>query len=161
MRHQRLFRQFSTWMVGKPYPDGQANSIGLAQSWICGIREALPDGRGHPTRGYRIADDREHRTGRFGDDADRAFWLDSQIHSSAPCAVGEICGRLCATKARRRIYAIALISPKQLCCTRDEGWPLELGLQDQGSNHRLLLRSNDRGGERDRKRQGMTLSGEG
>jgi len=30
----------------------------------------------------------------------------------------------------------------------DEGWPLELGLQDQGSNHQLLRRSQDWGGER-------------
>lgn len=37
--------------------------------------------------------------------------------------------------------------------------PLELGLQDQGSNHRLLLEPNGRGGERDRKRQSKTLSG--
>jgi len=40
---------------------------------------------------------------------------------------------------------------KQPCCTRDEGRPLELGLQDLGSNHRLLLWSNGRGGERDGK----------
>ena len=42
---------------------------------------------------------------------------------------------------------------KQLCCIRDEGRPLGLGLQDQGSNYRLLPRSNGRGGERDRKRR--------
>ena len=34
------------------------------------------------------------------------------------------------------------------CCTGDEGWPLGLGLQDRGSNHRKLLRLNGRGGER-------------
>jgi hypothetical protein len=33
-------------------------------------------------------------------------------------------------------------------------------LQDQGPNRRLLLWPNGRGGERDRKRQGETLSGE-
>src|SRR5688572_32219428 len=43
---------------------------------------------------------------------------------------------------------------------RDEGRPLEPGLQDQGSNHRKLLRPNGRGGERSGKRQGKTLSGE-
>ena len=59
--------------------------------------------------------------------------------------------RWCATKARRRIDASALIASKQLCCTRDEGRSLEPGLQDLGSNHRMLLRSNGRGGERDGK----------
>lgn len=42
---------------------------------------------------------------------------------------------------------------------RDEGRPLGLGLQDQGSNHRMLLRPNDRGGERDGK-GGTNPSGE-
>src|SRR5215470_6828532 len=36
----------------------------------------------------------------------------------------------------------------QLCCTRDGGRSSEPGLQDQGANHRKLLRPNDRGGER-------------
>ena len=36
----------------------------------------------------------------------------------------------------------------QPCCTRDEGRPLGLGLQDQGPNHRKLRRHNGRGGER-------------
>ena len=36
----------------------------------------------------------------------------------------------------------------QPCCTRDEGRSLGLGLQDQGPNHRKLLWSNGRGGER-------------
>jgi RNA-directed DNA polymerase len=40
---------------------------------------------------------------------------------------------------------------KQPCCTRDEGRTLGLGLQDQGPNHRMLLWSNGRGGERDGK----------
>jgi hypothetical protein len=46
---------------------------------------------------------------------------------------------------------LALNTLKQPCCTRDEGRPLGPGLQDLGSNHRMLLRSNDRGGERDGK----------
>ena len=33
----------------------------------------------------------------------------------------------------------------QLGCTRDEGRPLGLGLQDRGPNHRKLLRHNGRG----------------
>ena len=37
---------------------------------------------------------------------------------------------------------------KQPSCTRDEGRSLGLGLQDQGPNHRKLLRSNGWGGER-------------
>jgi Phage integrase family len=37
---------------------------------------------------------------------------------------------------------------EQPCCTRDEGGPLGPGLQDQGSNHRKLLRHNGWGGER-------------
>ena len=41
----------------------------------------------------------------------------------------------------------------QPCCTRDEGRPLGLGLQDQGPNHRKLRRSNGRGGERCGKRR--------
>jgi hypothetical protein len=56
--------------------------------------------------------------------------------------------RLCATKAPKGDRKVEW---KQLCCTRDEGRPLGLGLQDPGSNHRLLLRSNGRGGERDGK----------
>jgi retron-type reverse transcriptase len=41
----------------------------------------------------------------------------------------------------------------QPCCTRDEGRPLGLGLQDQGPNHRKPRRSNGRGGERCGKRR--------
>ena len=37
---------------------------------------------------------------------------------------------------------------KQPCCTRDEGWPLGPGLQDQGPNHRKLRWHNGWGGER-------------
>jgi hypothetical protein len=43
---------------------------------------------------------------------------------------------------------------EQLCCTRDEGRSLGLGLQDQGPNHRKLRRHNGRGGERCGKRRG-------
>ena len=59
-----------------------------------------------------------------------------------------LCGRLCATKARKGGRDGRL---KQPSCTRDEGRPLGLGLRGQGPNHRMLLRSNDRGGERDGK----------
>ena len=45
---------------------------------------------------------------------------------------------------------------EQLCCTRDEGRSLGLGLQDQGPNHRKLLRHNGRGGERCGKRRERT-----
>src|SRR4051812_37052955 len=45
------------------------------------------------------------------------------------------------------------INSWQPCCTRDEGRPLGLGLQDQGPNHRKLRRSNGRGGERCGKRR--------
>jgi hypothetical protein len=41
-----------------------------------------------------------------------------------------------------------VLSWMQPCCTRDEGRSLGLGLQDQGPNHRKLLWSNGRGGER-------------
>ena len=56
--------------------------------------------------------------------------------------------RLCATTARRGGSDVTQADSKQPCCTRDEGWPLGLGLQDQGSNHRKLRRHNGRGGER-------------
>jgi transposase len=42
---------------------------------------------------------------------------------------------------------------RQLCCKRDEGRPLGIGLQDQVPNHRKLLGSNGLGGERLRKRR--------
>jgi retron-type reverse transcriptase len=58
----------------------------------------------------------------------------------------------CAPRRRGgEFYVVALNALKQPCCTRDEGGPLEPGLQDLGSNHRMLLRSNGRGGERDGK----------
>jgi len=58
----------------------------------------------------------------------------------------------CAPRRRGgEFYVLALNALKQPCCTRDEGGPLEPGLQDLGSNHRMLLRSNGRGGERDGK----------
>lgn len=71
-----------------------------------------------------------------------------------------------STRARRRKPDTAktdLEPPHrgvQLGCTRDEGRPLGLGLQDRGPNHRKLLRHNGRGGERSRKRRGLTASGE-
>jgi hypothetical protein len=42
---------------------------------------------------------------------------------------------------------------------RDEGRSLGPGLQDRGPNHRKLLRSNDRGGERVRKRRDEPVRG--
>ena len=56
--------------------------------------------------------------------------------------------RQCATTARRGGSDVTEANFKQPCCTRDEGWPLGLGLQDQGPNHRKLRRHNGRGGER-------------
>jgi hypothetical protein len=49
--------------------------------------------------------------------------------------------------AKRRLGCNAAKS-KQPCSTRDEGRPLGPGLQDQGSNHRKLLRHNGQGSER-------------
>jgi len=57
----------------------------------------------------------------------------------------------CAPRRRGRGGEDVDTESKQPCCTRDEGRPLGLGLQDQGPNHRMLLRSNGRGGERDGK----------
>ena len=48
----------------------------------------------------------------------------------------------------KEVDANALRTLTQLCCMRDGGRSSEPGLQDQGSNHRKLLRSNGRGGER-------------
>ena len=56
-------------------------------------------------------------------------------------------GRLCATTAPKGDRDVT-VNWKQLCCMRDEGWSLGIGLQDQISNHRKLLGSNDSGGER-------------
>jgi hypothetical protein len=47
--------------------------------------------------------------------------------------------RLCATKARKECLCSNVSSSEQLCCTRDEGGPLEAGVQAQASN-RLELR---------------------
>src|SRR3954468_1642680 len=58
---------------------------------------------------------------------------------------------LCATTARGGYHVT--INSWQPCCTRDEGRPLGLGLQDQGPNHRKLRRFNGRGGERCGKRR--------
>ena len=63
----------------------------------------------------------------------------------------QICRRPCATTARGGYHVT--INSWQPCCTRDEGRPLGLGLQDQGPNHRKLPRSNGRGGERCGKRR--------
>ena len=48
------------------------------------------------------------------------------------------------------------ITFEQLCCTRDEGRSLGLGLQDQGPNYRKLRWHNGRGGERCGKRRERT-----
>jgi len=68
--------------------------------------------------------------------------------TSQPCPVRR---RSCATTARGGCHVT--INSWQPCCTRDEGRPLGLGLQDQGPNHRKLRRSNGRGGERCGKRR--------
>src|SRR3954463_2747769 len=68
--------------------------------------------------------------------------------TSQPCPVRR---RSCATTARGGYHVT--INSWQPCCTRDEGRPLGLGLQDQGPNHRKLRRSNGRGGERCGKRR--------
>ena len=49
--------------------------------------------------------------------------------------------------AKRRLRCNKANS-KQPCCTRDEGWSLGPGLQDQGPNQRKLRRHNGRGSER-------------
>ena len=41
----RLLRQLRARMARRSRPDGQEGLSGLAQSWICGIREALSNGR--------------------------------------------------------------------------------------------------------------------
>jgi len=75
-------------------------------------------------------------------------WM-QEIHPDCPFA------RYADDGAPRRrggeFDAFVLNEPKQPCCTRDEGRSLEPGLQDLGSNHRMLLWSNGRGGERDGK----------
>jgi group II intron reverse transcriptase/maturase len=58
----------------------------------------------------------------------------------------------CAPRRREEVRDVTSNS-WQPCCTRDEGRPLGLGLQDQGPNHRKLRRSNGRGGERCGKRR--------
>ena len=52
------------------------------------------------------------------------------------------------TEVSARGYLLEVLN-----CTRDEGRPLGLGLQGLGPNHRMLLQSNGRGGERSRKRR--------
>lgn len=63
----------------------------------------------------------------------------------------------CATKAREGVSNVSTF--EQLCCTRDEGRSLGLGLQDQSPNHRKLRRHNGRGGERCGKRREVNPSG--
>jgi hypothetical protein len=58
----------------------------------------------------------------------------------------------CAPRRREEVRDVTSNS-WQPCCTRDEGRPLGLGLQDQGPNHRKPRRSNGRGGERCGKRR--------
>jgi hypothetical protein len=48
------------------------------------------------------------------------------------------------------------VTERSACCTRDEGWPLGLGRQGLGSNHRKLLWHNGWGGERFGKRRDET-----
>ena len=83
-------------------------------------------------------------------DADLSKYFDA-IPNAGPCAHHRLCRRLCATTARGGYHVT--INSWQPCCTRDEGRPLGLGLQDQGPNHRKLRRSNGRGGERCGKRR--------
>jgi hypothetical protein len=59
-----------------------------------------------------------------------------------------LCGRQCATKARRGDRDVIADDLKQPCCTRHEGRPLELELQGWGSNHRKRRWSKGRGRER-------------
>ena len=72
-------------------------------------------------------------------------------HDRGRLSADAVGGRLCATTARGGCHVT--INSWQPCCTRDEGRPLGLGLQDQGPNHRKLRRSNGRGGERCGKRR--------
>jgi hypothetical protein len=65
----------------------------------------------------------------------------------------------CAPRRREEEVKYVSTDSEQPCCPEDESRPLELRLQDRGSNHRKLLRPNGRGGERFGKRQGKTLSG--
>ncbi len=70
------------------------------------------------------------------------------VKSDDPAIAERYAWQLCATTARRGGSDVTEANFKQPCCTRDEGWPLGLGLQDQGPNHRKLRRHNGRGGER-------------
>ena len=71
-------------------------------------------------------------------------------------SVGHI-RKKCATKARTGSYCQV-----QPCCMKDEGRPLGAGLQEQASNHLVLLRLKRRGGERPGKgdRKNRQVSGE-
>lgn len=78
--------------------------------------------------------------------------LDAESGSPDPGEPGDgaLRRRLCATTARKGGRHVEA-DWKQPCCTRDEGRSLGLGVQAQGPNHRMLLRSNGWGGERDGK----------
>ena len=76
---------------------------------------------------------------------------DDALPATWPALLAAISDDLCATTARGGCHVT--INSWQPCCTRDEGRPLGLGLQDQGPNHRKLRRSNGRGGERCGKRR--------
>ena len=55
---------------------------------------------------------------------------------------GALCGRLCATTARRSAYDLSTL--KQPCCTQDEGRPLAAALQEEAANHLTLRGSRAR-----------------
>ena len=83
---------------------------------------------------------------RFGDAGIRVI-LTPERASERECARRA----MCATKAQRGDRDVTAVTSLQLCCTRDEGRPLGLGLQGQSPNHRKRRRSNGRGRERDGK----------
>jgi hypothetical protein len=53
-----------------------------------------------------------------------------------------------APRRREEEIGKCRITSEQPCCTRDEGRPLGLGLQDQGPNRHKPLQNNGWGGER-------------
>jgi hypothetical protein len=74
--YPRLLRQLRARMARQSRSDGQEGPPELAQSWICGIREALSNGGRHSTRRNCLANDCERRTGRIGGGTGRAIWPD-------------------------------------------------------------------------------------
>jgi retron-type reverse transcriptase len=84
------------------------------------------------------------------------LWADRWRRHHAQGAV--IFVRFADDRAPRRREEVRDVTSNswQPCCTRDEGRPLGLGLQDQGPNHRKPRRSNGRGGERCGKRRDQT-----